>query len=222
LEGPIEKEAAYGQRFVVSVSGQARQPDHLHDYNGLEVRLRVPGAHNVQNALSVVAAAAEEGLAPGAVAAGLSEFEGAARRFHVVGTAEGVTVVDDYAHHPTEIAATLAAARTVANGRVIAVFQPHLYSRTQQLAEDFAHSLVEADICVVLPIYGAREEPLEGVTSELIAEPLRRAKNNGVELVRTRNEAVEVVRENAQCGDLVLLMGAGDVNQLAPVLLQRC
>jgi len=189
-------------------------------FDGLQVELNIPGRHNVQNALAVLAVAAEEGLPPARVKDAIREFRGAGRRFQILGSKDGFTVVDDYAHHPTEVQATVEAARRVGSGRTVVVFQPHLYSRTRQLADEFATSLSRADVCVLLPIYGAREDPVAGVTSALIEKPLRAIKNDGVYLAESADDAVRILAGELSPGDLVLLMGAGDVNTLAPRLLR--
>ncbi|MFC3690323.1 UDP-N-acetylmuramate--L-alanine ligase [Aquipuribacter hungaricus] len=180
--------------------------------------LRVPGRHNVADAaLALTAAVLGLRLDPARVAAGLGSFTGARRRFETVGEAAGVRVVDDYAHHPTEVAATLAAARTVAGrGRVHVLFQPHLYSRTRIFAEGFGTALQEAGSVVVLDVYGAREDPEPGVDGALVADLVP-----GARFVPDREEALAVLAAAARPGDLVLTVGAGDVTELGPRLLER-
>ncbi|MGJ7441360.1 UDP-N-acetylmuramate--L-alanine ligase [Aquipuribacter sp. MA13-6] len=181
-----------------------------------ELRLKVPGRHNVVDAaLAFTAAVLGLGLDPARVVAGLQEFTGARRRFEVVGEAAGVTVVDDYAHHPTEVAATIAAARTVAGrGKVHVLFQPHLYSRTRLFADGFATALGDASSVVVLDVYGAREDPEPGVDGALVA-----AGVPGARFLPDRDEAVAAVAQVARRGDLVLTLGAGDVTELGPRLV---
>ncbi|MFC5382226.1 UDP-N-acetylmuramate--L-alanine ligase [Aquipuribacter nitratireducens] len=178
-----------------------------------ELRLRVPGRHNVVDAaLAYTAAVAGLGLDPAGVVAGLEAFSGARRRFEAVGEAAGVRVVDDYAHHPTEVAATIAAARSVAGrGKVHVLFQPHLYSRTRLFADGFATALSDAAEVVVLDVYGAREDPEPGVDGRLVADRVP-----GATYEPDRDAAVEAVARGARRGDLVLTLGAGDVTELGP------
>ena len=146
-------------------------------------------------------------------------FTGVARRFERIGDAEGVTVVDDYAHHPTEVGATLAAARQVfPDRRLVAVFQPHLYSRTELHGEALGRALGAADVVVVAPIYGAREQPLPGVTADLVTRGAIRAGAATV-AVRDRAELTARVAETARPGDVVFTLGAGDVTRVGPELL---
>ncbi|NYI72100.1 UDP-N-acetylmuramate--alanine ligase [Naumannella cuiyingiana] len=177
------------------------------EFATVRLELAVPGAHNRANATAAAAVLGELGL--GDRLAGLEAFSGTARRFQSAGEAGGIRVVDDYAHHPTEVAATLAAARETGPRKVIAVFQPHLYSRTRDQAAGFAEALAGADHVLLLDIYPAREEPIPGVTSALIGERLP-----GSELV-SRAAVAARIRELAGPGDLVLTLGAGDVTELA-------
>ncbi len=186
-----------------------------------EFRLRVLGRHNVLNAAAAVAAARWAGADPAAIAEGLASFRGAQRRFQRMGMVRGVEVVDDYAHHPTELAAALAAARQGApEGRVLAVFQPHLYSRTQALAGQLGAALAGADIAVVTDVYGAREQPVPGVTGALVADA---AEQHGVEThyVAAIGEVPDAVARLAAAGDVVLTLGAGDITEVGPVILRR-
>ncbi len=187
-----------------------------------EAELGVPGHHNVLNALAVVALAAEEGLPWSAVQEGLAAFTGVGRRFERLGEERGVLVVDDYAHHPTEIAATLAAARRAENRRILAVFQPHLYSRTQLLLNEFAESFGDADHVLVAEIYAAREDPLPDVTGELLAERIADRKTGKVvEFVGDRRALLDRIIQLAQPGDLVLTMGAGDIREIGEALIEH-
>ena len=185
-----------------------------------EVRLdlRVPGAHNILNAAAAFTVALGLGVDPETAAAGLATFTGAARRFESRGTVRGVRVFDDYAHHPTEVHAALKAARTVAGGhRVHVIFQPHLFSRTRNFAVEFAAALDLADTATVLDIYPAREDPIEGVTSELITSRLH--VDGGFESDPER--AVARVADAAREGDIILTVGAGDVTRLGTELVDR-
>ena len=178
--------------------------------------LHVPGRHNVLNAAAAVAIARQLEVAPGKIADGLNNFRGVDRRFQQRGQARGVTVVDDYGHHPTEIRATLAAARACTRGKIHVVFQPHRYSRTADLLDQFGGAFADADSVIVLPIYAASEEPIPGVTAERLVE---RIQGPRVEFVPDFPAAVHAVASAAREGDLVLTLGAGSVSQLAPQIL---
>jgi UDP-N-acetylmuramate--alanine ligase len=184
------------------------------------VRLPVPGRHVVQNALGAIAATGALGAPFAAAQAALARFGGAARRFQLRGTVGGVTIVDDYAHHPTEVAATLATARLGGWGRVVAVFQPHLYSRTRLFAEEFGSALAAADVVLVADVYAAREEPQPGVDGGLVAAAARRARPDlDCAYVPDRRALAKHVAAAVRPGDLVLTLGAGDVTTLADELV---
>ena len=183
-------------------------------------RLRVPGLHNVRNATAVVAAALWAGAEPDAVAAALATFGGAQRRFQRLGDAAGVTVVDDYAHHPTEIAATLDAARQAYPGaRVVAAFQPHRYSRTAALATELGAALAGADVVVVAEVYGAGEAPVPGVDAALVADAAR-AAGAEVHEAGAAGDVPGALAALARQGDVVLTLGAGDITEAGAVLLR--
>lgn len=193
----------------------------LPDGSTLAIEVGVPGDHMVANAAAVLAVGLELGVDPGVMAAGLAAFTGVRRRFEFRGRSGDVRVYDDYAHHPTEVAATLTAARSVAGaGRVVVVFQPHLYSRTATFAAQFAAALALADVAVVLDVYGAREDPRPGVTGALIADAIDRDATR-VAYVPSLAEAPRAVAELVRGGDVVLTMGAGDVTMLGPELLRE-
>jgi UDP-N-acetylmuramate--alanine ligase len=183
-----------------------------------EVELAVPGEHNRSNAAAALAALELAGVRRDEAVPVLARFRGAGRRFEVVGTAGGVTVVDDYAHHPSEVAATIAAARDRADGGVLVLFQPHLYSRTRHLASEFARALGAADAVCVTDVYGAREERLEGVTGKLVVDALPWDVRAG--WAPRVEDAVALVRAWAVPGDLVLTLGAGDVDRAGRLLLE--
>jgi UDP-N-acetylmuramate--alanine ligase len=186
----------------------------------VELRLAVPGIHNVRNAAAALAALHAVGADVQAGAEALAEFRGVGRRFEHLGDAAGVTVVDDYAHHPTEVAATLSAARQAYPGRrVVAVFQPHLYSRTALHGEALGKALAAADMVVVAPIYGAREQPLAGVTHHLVVRGATRAGAATVS-VRERSGLTTHVARALRDGDVVFTLGAGDVTRVGPELLE--
>ena len=196
-----------------------------HDGVDRTLRLAVPGEHNVLDAAAAyLAAVAGLRADPDAVLAGLAGFTGARRRFEVRGEVAGVTVVDDYAHNPPKVAAVVGTAaelvRRAGGGSLRVVFQPHLYSRTRDFAEQFARALAPADQVVLLSVYGAREDPLEGVGSALIGDPLAALPGERSVVVEpTREQAVAAVVAPARPGDLVLTVGAGDVTGLAPLVL---
>ena len=180
-----------------------------------EFRLQVPGQHNVLNALAAIAVANELGLDPEVMKEALWKFRGAARRFEELGTAKGVTVIDDYAHHPTEVKATLAAARAWGR-RTIAIFQPHLYSRTEFFANDFAKALSAADQVIITDIYAAREQPMPGVSGKMIADRIPHAQ-----FIPDKEKIAGELIPNLQSGDLVVVMGAGDIRATAEEILER-
>jgi UDP-N-acetylmuramate--alanine ligase len=187
-------------------------------WRGHEVRLSVPGAHNARNAAAALEACVLAGADPAGAAAALADFGGAGRRFQELGTtASGARVVDDYAHHPTEVAATIAAARTQGARRVVAVFQPHLYSRTQRLAPEFGTALAGADVVAVLDVYPAREraEDFPGVSGLLVAESAADAAGGGEVMWLPRFEDAErVLGPRLTEGDLCLVLGAGNIDEL--------
>jgi UDP-N-acetylmuramate--alanine ligase len=188
-------------------------------WHGQEVTLAVPGVHNAVNAVGALEAARLAGAELEQAIAGLAGFTGAGRRFQLLGrTARGALVYDDYAHHPTEVAATLAGARTLEHKRLVAVFQPHLFSRTASLAREFGAALASADVVVVLDVYPARERAEEhpGVSGLLIAEAAAdAAKGRPVYWLAGFSEAQEVLAGMLEEGDVCVVMGAGDIDRLA-------
>jgi UDP-N-acetylmuramate--alanine ligase len=178
--------------------------------------LRVPGHHNVLNATAAVAIAHQLEVEPEKIAEGLRNFSGVDRRFQHRGAARGITVVDDYGHHPTEIRATLAAARECGHARIHVIFQPHRYTRTLDLMDEFATAFKDADTLVVLPIYAASEEPIAGVTAERLVEKIQ---GPSVQFAPEFSAAVAAIAAQAREGDLILTLGAGNVSQLAPLIL---
>nr|WP_204783174.1 UDP-N-acetylmuramate--L-alanine ligase [Kocuria palustris] len=186
------------------------------DLRSHRLRLEVPGEHNVLNAAAAFAVTQIVGVPAEDALRGLAGFHGSDRRFDLKGEARGVRVIDDYAHHPTEVRAALTAARRVAGeDRVLVLFQPHLFSRTQAFAGEFAQALEIADDAWVLPIYAAREDPVEGVSSDLIAD----AAGDSVRSAFDPQEAIAQIAAQAREGDLVLTVGAGDVTAFGPRLL---
>ena len=186
-----------------------------------EVELAVPGRHNVLNALAAIASGLALGAPLETMGTALSEFTGVERRFQRLGSARGVLVIDDYAHHPTEIRATLAAARAAFPGhRVLAAFQPHLYSRTRDFANEFGQALAAADAVFLTEIYPARERPIEGVSSDLIERALRGA-GGALAWRGDRPVLAEALASAVRQGDVVLTIGAGDITKTGPELLAR-
>jgi UDP-N-acetylmuramate--alanine ligase len=203
---PMSAEGAAFSRFQVATATAVLGPFELH----------VPGRHNVLNATAAVAIAHQLEIAPEKIAAGIAHFRGVDRRFQVRGQARGVTVVDDYGHHPTEIRATLAAARECGYTHIHVIFQPHRYTRTHDLLDQFGTAFTDADTVMVLPIYAASEAPIPGVTAELLAG---RIEGPRVEFAPDFPVALEAVAARAQEGDLILTLGAGSVSHLAPQIV---
>lgn len=184
-----------------------------------QVELNLPGIHNVSNAVAAAAVALELEIPFSRVAAALKKFVNADRRFQIKGAVSGITVVDDYAHHPAEVKATLKAVRENNGYRVLAVFQPHLFSRTLALYEDFAEALTLADQVFLAPVYPAREKPIPGVTSQLIGDALEKRGFSNYVLMDDRNNIPRSLAEHVREGDLVLFMGAGNIWQSAEEFL---
>jgi UDP-N-acetylmuramate--alanine ligase len=193
------------------------------DVEPAELELSIPGEHNRRNAACALAALQLAGVAHDEATFALQEFSGAGRRLEERGEAGGVRLLDDYAHHPAEIEATLAAARDLAGeGRVLALFQPHLYSRTLHLATDLGHALAASDLACVTEIYPAREEPIEGVTGKLVVDRLNeRRPGMWVGWTPTVEQGAAALASQARPGDLVVTIGAGDVDRAVPLLLER-
>jgi UDP-N-acetylmuramate--alanine ligase len=214
LMGTDVELGSFGARCLV----QRRTAGRVEPLGTLE--LSVPGRHNLQNALAAVAVGAQVGLDFSSVAAALGEFAGAERRFERYGEPAGVLVVDDYGHHPTEIAAVIAAARATLNRRLIVVFQPHRFSRTRDLMAAFGPALAGADEVVLTEIYAAGEEPLPGITSDALAAAIRDSTGRSVRLVRTLDEIVPLVLSVARRGDVVITLGAGSIGTIPARLVE--
>jgi|UniRef100_UPI00404B73D4 UDP-N-acetylmuramate--alanine ligase len=182
-----------------------------------KLELSVPGHHNLMNAAAALAAGIVLDQAPAEMIDGLATFKGAGRRFEIKGTVNGIRVIDDYGHHPTEIEVTLTAARRFAGeGRLIVVFQPHRYSRTKAFIDNFATTLDLADEVIVLEIYAASEKPIAGISSETIVEKMTHGK-----FIPNFIDAVDAVVKSAKPGDVVITLGAGDVSSLAPIIVEE-
>jgi UDP-N-acetylmuramate--alanine ligase len=183
------------------------------------ITLGAPGLHNVRNALGAFIVARHAGATFDAARTALRGFSGVARRFQDLGTARGITVVDDYAHHPTEIEATLATARGTFEGRrIIAAFQPHLYSRTRDLAREFGRALAAADVVWVCDVYPAREAPIAGVSGRLVSEAALQAGHGRVNYAATLDEMARALRAELAEGDVLIAMGAGDIDEMTHAL----
>jgi UDP-N-acetylmuramate--alanine ligase len=186
------------------------------------VRLSLPGKHNVANALAAIAVARELSIPFPTIARALAAFTGVVRRFETKGERNGVLVVDDYAHHPTEVSATLASARQVyPQRRLVALFQPHLFSRTRDFAAEFGRALTACDLALVLDVYASREQPMPGVTGELVAAAARQAGCREVVYLPDRARVVGELGRLTKPGDVLLTMGAGDVVHLGEEFLSR-
>ena len=183
-------------------------------------RCNVPGKHNVLNALAAIATGMEIGLTFDQASKGLAQFKGVRRRFELKGEAAGVKVFDDYGHHPTEIKATLAAARKAWGGRIVTCFQPHRYSRTQDCYEDFVKAFDDADVVYVSDIYPAGEAPIMGISSEKLAEDIRQHGHKSVEYVTDVKNAVGKIAPHLQKGDLFITLGAGNIYSTGEQLLK--
>ncbi len=184
-----------------------------------EFHLRVPGEHNVRNATAAIAVGIGLDVPVEDIRRALEKFNGVDRRFQVIGAAGGVTVVDDYGHHPTEIRATLAAARQCGFGKVHVIFQPHRYTRTQLLLDDFSTAFGDADSVIVLDIYPASEPAIPGITGQLLANRVAQAGGQEARYAGSFTEAMELAANAAKSGDVVLTLGAGSVSHLGPQVL---
>ena len=186
-----------------------------------EFTLHVPGVHNILNATAAIAVGVGLEVALDAIRTGLDQFRGVDRRFQLRGRAAGVSVIDDYGHHPTEIKATLAAARQCGFRKVHVVFQPHRYTRTRDLIEDFAAAFGNADTLFVLDIYAASEKPIEGISGEALARTVREKGGRSAQYAGSIGDAVSSVAAVAEDGDMILTLGAGSVSQLGPMILEK-
>ena len=193
-------------------------------YRGADLgrfHLRIPGRHNVLNAMAAACVALELEVKPDAIREALAGFSGVDRRFQIRGVEGGVTVVDDYGHHPTEIRATLDGAKLCGFRRIHVLFQPHRYSRTAHLMDEFARAFNQADSLFVMDIYAASEKPIEGVTAEALVERLRQFGHRSVEYAGSLARGVEALEAVAQSGDMALTLGAGNVYQAGEMLLEK-
>jgi UDP-N-acetylmuramate--alanine ligase len=199
-----------GNRFDVSLRDRAGE---VRTITGIE--LPMPGRHNVQNALAAIGVAAEMGIADEAIGRGFASFDGVKRRFTKVGEVDGITIIDDYGHHPVEIAAVLAAAREGVTGRVIAVVQPHRYTRLQDLMTEFQGAFNDADFVLVAPVYAAGEAPIEGVSHESLVEGLKQRGHLGAHAASDPHDIARQLAGIAAPGDMIIFLGAGDITKWA-------
>lgn len=199
------KNGAFGKEFTVHIGDESAN-----------VTLAIPGGHNVYNALATISCAYFLGVGLEDIIKGVESFGGAGRRFEKLGVYKGITVADDYAHHPTEIEATLNAAKQLSFKRVIAVFQPFTFSRTEALKDEFVKALSLADIAVLTPIMGSREQNLTGISSDYITDRLENSYS-----AKDFADAVEYLERTAQDGDLVLTMGGGDIYKAAHMFIAK-
>jgi UDP-N-acetylmuramate--alanine ligase len=202
-----------GAQFDVLISPREAEPISI-----TNVRLPMPGWHNVSNALAAIAVARELGVSEDAIKEGLACFGGVKRRFTTTGVANGVRIIDDYGHHPVEIAAVLRAARQVATGKVVAVVQPHRYTRLRDLMSEFSACFNDADTVIVADVYAAGEQPIEGVGKDALVEGARRFGHRRVMALESVHALPELIAAEAREGDLVVCLGAGDITQWAYAL----
>lgn len=204
---------------LLALGSRFRVVNHTGDLGWFE--LSVPGMHNVSNSLAAIAVARELDIDIEVIRKALKEFSGVQRRFQIKGEAKGILVVDDYGHHPTEIRATLAAAKAAMNRRVVCLFQPHRYTRTQHLLEEFFTAFNQADKVVVTDIYAAGEQPIRGVTGQALLEGIKRHGHKDAVFLSAQEDAVKYFSETLREGDLFLTLGAGDVWKTGEAILEK-
>ncbi len=209
--------------FATDIESKALGVEFRAHYRGQKIgpfRIRIPGVHNVSNALAAICVALELDVPVDQIRSGLASFSGVERRFQIRGEKNGIVVVDDYGHHPTEVRATLAAARATWSRRVVVVFQPHRYSRTKDLLEDFSRAFEQADLVYVLDIYAAGEEPIPGVTGQTLVEKIRESGHPAVHWVKRDSGLNSRLQDELREGDVLLTLGAGDVWKIGKEFLE--
>ena len=209
--------------FATDIEPKALGVEFRAHYRGQKIgpfRIRIPGIHNVSNALAAICVALELDVPVDLIRSGLASFSGVERRFQIRGEKNGIVVVDDYGHHPTEVRATLAAARATWSRRVVVVFQPHRYSRTKDLLDDFSRAFEQADLVYVLDIYAAGEELIPGVTSQMLVEKIRESGHAGVHWVNGDSDLNSLLQDELREGDVLLTLGAGDVWKIGKEFLE--
>jgi UDP-N-acetylmuramate--alanine ligase len=202
-------------RFHVSYGKGGGQKKELGEFT-----LHVPGVHNVLNATAAIAVGIGLDISVEAIRHGLDQFRGVDRRFQLRGRAAGVSVIDDYGHHPTEIKATLAAARQCGFRKIHVIFQPHRFTRTRDLMDEFTTAFGDADSLFVLDIYAASEKPIEGITGAMLADQIREKSGQHVQYAPSFADAISAATSTAEEGDMILTLGAGSVSQLGPMILE--
>jgi UDP-N-acetylmuramate--alanine ligase len=217
----LSPQADYSARHVEYAGTSVRFSGYRRGEPLGEFNLRMPGIHNVLNALAAIAVGDELAVPIDVMKESLAQFHGVARRFTVVGEIDGVALVDDYGHHPAEIRATLAAARRAYNGRVITVFQPHRYTRTQSLFDEFARAFNDCDELLVVPVYAAGEQPIAGVSAGRLAEAIATHGHHNVRYFDDLNLVAETLAADLTSGDVIVALGAGDVNKVLRLVQQQ-
>jgi UDP-N-acetylmuramate--alanine ligase len=217
----FSSEADYQAREIAYRTSGIQFKAYHHEKLIGDFNLRAPGEHNVQNSLAAIAVANELHIPVAKIIKGLAEFSGVRRRFEIKSVKQGITVVDDYAHHPTEVSATLKAAATLAPKRIVAIFQPHLYSRTRDFYKEFAKALLPADQIVITDIYPAREEPIAGITGQLIADAAKEMGHPNTVYIPDKKEIPKAVKALARSGDIIITMGAGDIYKFGEKIFKK-
>ena len=218
----IETRADFTVSSEIQVNGTGSS--YMVNHNGQdlgEIRIRLPGRHNVSNSLAAVAVGSELDIPFKNIAEGLQSFPGVGHRFDLLGHVNDIIVVDDYGHHPTEIKATLGAARDTYDRRIVAIFQPHRYTRVSLLADDFARCFYQADVLIVTEIYSALEDPIEGVSGEMLATAIRDYGHKNVIYIPDKEKIADTVCSMIQPGDLVITLGAGDIWRVGKEIVEK-
>jgi len=206
----------------INIDGDGSSYTVLHHGKSIgKISIKLPGTHNVANSLAAVAVGLELDVSFKNIAKALRDFPGIHHRFEILGNVKDIIVVDDYGHHPTEIKATLKAARDTYNRRIIAVFQPHRYSRVSEIAEEFARCFYQADVLIMTEIYSAMEDPIEGVTGEMVANKTRDYGHKDVVYIPNKDDIPDHVMKIAQPGDLIITLGAGDIWKVGKEIVKR-
>lgn len=217
----IDNEADYQAKNIVYSYAVTTYEVYYKGEKIADMRIKVPGKHNVENSLAVIAAARCMGIDIKDITRIFTDFSGAKRRFELKGEVGGVMVVDDYAHHPSEIKSTLAAAKQVKRNRLVTVFQPHRYTRTQNLKEEFGKSFSDCDIIILTDIYAASEEPIDGIDGQTLVKSVKAGGRKDVVYLPDLAAVTDYLLENARPGDLVLTMGAGDIYKAGESYLEK-
>lgn len=216
------EEKAHCRAQIKQTVGTHSRFDVLYEEKKIgSIDLPLPGKHNIKNALAAIAIALEVAIPFELVKLALESYKGVDRRFEMKAEVAGITIVDDYAHHPTEVKATMESARQIAKSRTIVIFQPHLYSRTRDFYQEFAHELSACNLLIVTDIYPAREKPLPGITSELIVQEAQKVKTTVVRYMSNINEILDYLVGEVNPEELVIFMGAGNISKYADMFVQR-